>query len=405
MVSSKCGQSIGSGLSKSASTWRVPPTSKPSRAPSHPGTNSSTRRARRASPTGAASPCSRIAEMRRKAATNSRASFARITPRLAESVSGLSTHGYSTASACSAGSSASSTSRKRGTGTPALARDRRIVSLSRAAAAAGREFAFRPSRSLMAAATTLVRSSTATTASIGRRRANRAIVSALAPGSLKSRVTSDSGTSSCRVLGRSEAHTRSTPSFDAASTKASVRYVVVGRRSSNRLGEVGTGVSGPAAGGALSFARRVVGVGAGGVVGRIQDLGDLGDLLFDQPLDPRLQRDVRRAAALATAAHLQVDAIVLHIDELDESAVAGDRGVDHGVDQLLDAGLEICAHDITSQIDTLPEFPLRANWPSVGSAQQNQGSVRRGGRFRSGAGGANARGPRPAVRSASSRTR
>src|SRR5436309_9763764 len=405
MVSSKNGPSSGSGLSKSARTWRVPPTSNPSSATSRPGTNSSTSSAWRASSAGAEAASSRIAVMRRKAATNSRASFARITPRLAESMSGLRTHGYSIPSASAAGSSASLTSRKRGTGTPVLARHRRIVCLSRAARAADREFVFRPSRSLMAAATTVVMSSTATTASIGRLRANRATVSELATGSLKSRVTRPPGASSCRVLGRSEAHTSSTPSFDAALTKASVRYVVVGRRSSNRLVEVGTGVSGRAAAWALGFARRVVGVGAGGVVGRIQDLGDLGDLLFDQPLDPRLQRDVRRAAALATAAHLQVDAIVLHINELDESAVAGDRGVDHGVDQLLDAGLEICAHDITSQIDTLPEFPLRANWPSVGSAQQNQGSVRRGGRFRSGAGGANARGPRPAVRSASSRTR
>src|SRR4029450_10654491 len=87
-------------------------------------------------------------------------------------------------------------------------------------------------------------------------------------------------------------------------------------------------------------------------------------------------------AALAAAPHLEVPAIVLYVDELDESAMAGDRRVDHGLDQFLDAGLEFFAHVITSQIDTLPEFPRRANWPSVGSAQQNQGSVRRGGRLR-----------------------
>src|SRR2546430_13773184 len=56
------------------------------------------------------------------------------------------------------------------------------------------------------------------------------------------------------------------------------------------------------------------------------------------------------------------------------------RSVDHGVDQLLDFGLQLVAHGCTSQTATVPEIPLRANWPSVGSAQQNHGSVRRGGR-------------------------
>src|SRR2546430_7866742 len=55
------------------------------------------------------------------------------------------------------------------------------------------------------------------------------------------------------------------------------------------------------------------------------------------------------------------------------------RSVDHGVDQLLDFGLQLVAHGCTSQTATVPEIPLRANWPSVGSAQQNHGSVRRGG--------------------------
>src|SRR5256886_16603256 len=58
------------------------------------------------------------------------------------------------------------------------------------------------------------------------------------------------------------------------------------------------------------------------------------------------------------------------------------RSVDHGVDQLLDPGLQLVAHACTSQTATVPEIPLRANWPSVGSAQQNHGSVNRGGRVR-----------------------
>src|SRR5262249_30334995 len=118
-----------------------------------------------------------------------------------------------------------------------------------------------------------------------------------------------------------------------------------------------------------------------------------------------LERDIGSSAPLATAAHLEVHPVVLHVDELDESAVAGDSRIDHGVDQFLDAGLEFFAHVTTSQIDTLPEFPRRANWPSVGSAQQNQGRGTRGGRLRWGPGAACPRGATPAPRSASSRTR
>src|SRR5882672_1419511 len=82
MVSSKNGPSSGSGLSKRARTWSVPPTSNPSRATSSPGTNVSTSRVRRASSGCEASTPARIAAIRRTAATNSPASLARITPRL-----------------------------------------------------------------------------------------------------------------------------------------------------------------------------------------------------------------------------------------------------------------------------------------------------------------------------------
>src|SRR2546430_8154987 len=81
------------------------------------------------------------------------------------------------------------------------------------------------------------------------------------------------------------------------------------------------------------------------------------------------------------------------------------RSVDHGVDQLLDFGLQLVAHGCTSQTATVPEIPLRANWPSVGSAQQNHGSVRRGGRVRSGGCAASRRGGAPPVSSASRRIR
>src|SRR5207245_6149105 len=108
----------------------------------------------------------------------------------------------------------------------------------------------------------------------------------------------------------------------------------------------------------LGFARRVVGVASGGVVGRVQDLDDLGELILDEPLDARLQGDVGGAAPLAAAAHLEVDPVVLHVDQLDVAAVAGDRRVDHGVDQLLDPGLQFVAHGDTSQTATVPEIPL-----------------------------------------------
>src|SRR6185503_4422885 len=97
-----------------------------------------------------------------------------------------------------------------------------------------------------------------------------------------------------------------------------VRYVVVGRSRSKR-----SIVLPPTA---RLLARRVVGVAAGGVVGGVEHLDDLGDLFLDQPLDARLQRDVRRATTLAPATHLQIDGAVLDVEQLDEAAMAGDGG-------------------------------------------------------------------------------
>ncbi len=93
-VSSKKGPSSGSGLSNSASTCSSPASSNPSSATSSPGTNSSTSSSpaagsRRSTTSGEW----RMRAIRWKAATNSSASFARITPRLAERNTGFSTHG------------------------------------------------------------------------------------------------------------------------------------------------------------------------------------------------------------------------------------------------------------------------------------------------------------------------
>src|SRR5262249_18785846 len=88
-------------------------------------------------------------------------------------------------------------------------------------------------------------------------------------------------------------------------------------------------------------------------------------------------------ASLASTAHLQVDLVLLHVHQLDKPPVSGHRGVDRGIDQLLHSSHHVCAHGHhlfgESQITTVLDFPVRANWPRVGSAQQNQGAVGRGG--------------------------
>src|SRR5881296_2183528 len=334
--------------------------------------------------------------MRLNATTNCSVVFARMTPRLAERLRGFSTQGNSTPRAASTGFSPRAMRLNRGTGTPAAARHWRIWNLSRAAATAAGALARSPRRSAMAAVT----SSTPTTAASGRSALHSATRAAASRISLKSSVRRLSGASASSVLGFSEAQTRSTPSVCAASTKSSVRYVRVGRSSSSRALPP-TEDSGLAGG--------VVGVRPLRVVGRVEHLGDLRKLFLDEALDARLERDVRGAAALAAAAHGQVDAVVLDVDQLDEAPVSRHGRIDHGVDQLLHAGLEIgrgrVAHVVTSQTGTLLSFPARANWPSRGSAQQNHGSLSRGGRRRSGARPTGAGAGAPAAAAASARTR
>src|SRR4029453_10239767 len=155
----------------------------------------------------------------------------------------------------------------------------------------------------------------------------------------------------------------STPSVRAASRKSSVRYVVVGRSRSSRSMAMPCRAKGTR----LRLAGLVVGVAAGGVVRRVEDLGHLGELFLDKALDPRLQRDVRRAAALATPPHLEIHAVVLDVHQLHEAAVPSDCRVDHAVDQFLNLSLQIVAHHVTSQTGSVPtDSPPakdRANWP------------------------------------------
>src|SRR4029453_13391427 len=69
-----------------------------------------------------------------------------MTPRLADSASGFSTHGNATPRAARNGSSLRAMRRNRGIGTPAAARHWRIWYLSRAAATAATALARSPSR-------------------------------------------------------------------------------------------------------------------------------------------------------------------------------------------------------------------------------------------------------------------
>src|SRR5438105_15198709 len=80
----------------------------------------------------------------------------------------------------------------------------------------------------------------------------------------------------------------------------------------------------------------IVGVGAAGVVGRIDHMLNLRDLLPDQDLDSLPQGDVDHAAALAATAEENVGGIALNVHQLDVAAVLGHGRVDLLVEQLLD---------------------------------------------------------------------
>ena len=136
---------------------------------------------------------------------------------------GLRTQGYVARSAAASGSSATLRRVNRGDRTPARANASRIRCLFRVVETASTELDRRPSRSAMAAPTTVVRSSTGTTASTGWRRANSATDRAALTGSAKSSVRRLSGSAASSTFGRSEATTISTSSFAAAATKSSVR--------------------------------------------------------------------------------------------------------------------------------------------------------------------------------------
>src|SRR5947207_12012870 len=65
--------------------------------------------------------------------------------------------------------------------------------------------------------------------------------------------------------------------------------------------------------GAAALCRRVIGIRAGGVLRGVDHLADPGHALENAALDSLAQRDDGHAAALAAAAHLDVDHVVLHV--------------------------------------------------------------------------------------------
>ena len=160
--------------------------------------------------------------MRSHAATNSARSFARITPRLAARNVGFKTQGNRTLFDAASGSSPRSKTRYAGDGTAASARSPRIVALCRAAIAACTGLCASPSAREITAATTVVSSSTPTTAANGFLPANSTARRADADGSRKSSVSSPSGFSPSSVLALSDATVTSTPSPRAAARKSGV---------------------------------------------------------------------------------------------------------------------------------------------------------------------------------------
>ncbi len=159
-VSSKNGPSSGSGLSKIARIRNSPRVIKPSTANSRPAIYSSIWIAR--SPRSAVS---RIRPMRPNAATNSSRSFARITPRLAESLVGFNTQGYVVLSAAPSGPSSIATEKFGGTRIPALANASRTRALSRQISVAAALWNGTPSFSAASAANVVGASPSAITPS------------------------------------------------------------------------------------------------------------------------------------------------------------------------------------------------------------------------------------------------
>ena len=84
-----------------------------------------------------------------------------------------------------------------------------------------------------------------------------------------------------------------------------------------------------------------------------------------------------RAAALAAARHPDVDRRVLDVDQLDEAAVAGDRRVDRGVEQLLHLSLRPTASSDIAYPPSraCPADPDRGSWVETILPHRRTGGV------------------------------
>ena len=71
------------------------------------------------------------------------------------------------------------------------------------------------------------------------------------------------------------------------------------------------------------------------MVGDIDNLTDLRKSLTDSLLDPLIQRHADHATALTATTKPYVDDVVVHIHKFNMAAMAGDRRIDLGIEQLL----------------------------------------------------------------------
>lgn len=76
------------------------------------------------------------------------------------------------------------------------------------------------------------------------------------------------------------------------------------------------------------------GVGAGGVVGDIDEAGDLREFFGEDADDAVVQRLIGHGASLTAARHLDVGDVFFELDELDVAAMLGQSGVDGFVEDL-----------------------------------------------------------------------
>src|SRR5574337_1956747 len=83
-------------------------------------------------------------------------------------------------------------------------------------------------------------------------------------------------------------------------------------------------------GGSPSLRPLVVWVGATRMVGRVEDLADLGNRLLDRHSDPLLQCHVGHPTAVAPTPKGDVGDTILHIKQRHGSAVSRHAGIDSG---------------------------------------------------------------------------